>query len=283
MPEPNDILSVFDAICLGIVQGITEFFPVSSDGHLALAQYLLNYHKQSIAFDVLLHLGTLGSLYVVFKKETHQLVHQTWALASKACRTRSIKVITNPQSQDRSMIYVWLTTLITGVAGIILEPVVEGFSNNIQIAGVGFLVTAFALFASWRSTHGTSKAGEMGWLFPILLGLAQASALFTGVSRSGMTIAMALVFGVQRTEAGRFSFLASIPIIALAILYESRKLYAIDSGQLFVMSLGVVVSFVVGLLAIRGLMLMLSKLSLLPFAVYCFFVGLYCLSRVSGN
>ncbi len=283
MPEPNDILSVFDSIVLGVVQGLTEFFPVSSDGHLALAEYLLNFHKQSIAFDVLLHLGTLGALYVAFKKDTHLLISQTISLGKRILKKGNLKLISRAEDEDRWVLYIWLTTIITGVAGILLETTIEKTSNKIQLAGIGFLITSSALFASWKYTKGTGKAFNKGWLFPVIIGLAQSSALFTGISRSGMTIATALLFGLQRTEAGRYSFVASIPIIAMAIVYESRKLVIVDVGQLFVMTVGVVVSFVVGLLALRGLMLMLSRLSLLPFAIYTFLVGLYCLTRVGGN
>lgn len=273
-----DGLNLFDSIVLGVVQGLTEFFPVSSDGHLSVFQHLLGYHKENMTFDVLLHAGTLGALFIVFRKETLHLLNATLALLARAVREKDLKWLWSPEESDRSTVYVWWVTFITGVFGLSLENLAAQSGQSILATGVGFLVTAFFLLWASSVASGRMKSSQQSWLFPLFLGLAQSSALLSGVSRSGMTISVALILGCRRDEAGRFSFVAAIPIIFLAILYEMRKVDFSNSSQLLVMSAGVVASFLTGVFAIKGLMAMLTKLSLRPFAYYCILIGLLCLA-----
>lgn len=272
----SDPFSLLDSIILGIVQGLTEFFPVSSDGHLALAQAFLNYHKESLLFDVMLHLGTLGAIYIVFRKDAHQLVKDTWRMVEQVPQ-KGLKPFFSDAPSNKWISFIWITTFITGVLGLILEPTIEALKTNIQVAGAGFLVTSAALFLAIYTKHGRKNATDLSWWFPVLIGAAQAAAIFTGVSRSGMTICTALLLGLRREEAGRYSFVAAMPIIAMAVLYEARKLGGESLDQIGVMSVGVIVSFLVGLAAIKGLLAMLKSLNLMPFAVYTFLLGLACL------
>lgn len=269
-------ISWIDSIILGIVQGLTEFFPVSSDGHLALAEHFLGYQAPGILFDVMLHLGTLGSLLFVFHRDVRTLLRETahrlpWWLSREGRR----RLLTE-RGETRWIVSVWLTTFVTGVAGILLEKTVETNSADIRLAGVGFLVTSVALFLGSARRGGIQTASQMALSAALIIGLCQSLALFTGVSRSGLTIAAALTLGLRRDEAGRFSFVASVPIITLAILYQMRKLDASMDANTGVLMVGVLTSFVVGLVAIKGLMAMLTKLSLVPFAVYTAILGVAC-------
>jgi undecaprenyl-diphosphatase len=274
----SDGVGLFDSIILGIVQGLTEFFPVSSDGHLAVFQHLLGYHKENMVFDVLLHAGTLGALLLVFRKETLQLIQQTFELFKTLFREKSLRLMKSPSESERPTLYVWWVTFVTGIFGLCLEKVATASGQSILATGFGFLITAaFLLWASGR--HNNTKApSQQSWIFPLLIALAQSSALLSGVSRSGMTISTALLLGCKRDEAGRFSFVAAIPIISLAIIYELRKLDWSQTNQLSIMLVGVLVSFVTGVLAIKGLLAMLTRLSLRPFAYYCIALGLLCLA-----
>jgi len=269
-------LNLWDSIILGIVQGLTEFLPISSDGHLAVFQHLLGYHKENMTFDVLLHAGTLGALFVVFRKETLKLFHDTSRLLKNCLSRRDLKVVLSPSETDRPTIYIWWITFITGLFGLSLEKVATLSGQSIFITGLGFLVTASMLLWASRALNCTRNISEQPWIFPLILALAQSSALLSGVSRSGMTISTALLLGTRRDEAGRFSFVAAIPIIALAVLYEMRKIDFSQSDQLSIMLVGVVVSFLTGIFAIKGLMAMLTRLSLKPFAYYCVVLGLLC-------
>jgi undecaprenyl-diphosphatase len=274
MANNLDSLSLFDSVILGIVQGLTEFFPVSSDGHLVLGQELLNYHKNNLVFDVLLHFGTLLALFVAFRKETKDLIKSTIKVLHEVLEKRSLKPAFSKHEHTRWIIYIWITTFVTGVFGLAFEEKVTELFESVTAAGVGFLITSAFLFIGSYRRFGKRHPGNMAWKFPFLIGLAQASALLPGVSRSGTTIALAMILGVERHHAGRFSFVAAIPIILLAVIYQARHLTKIDSSELGIMSVGVLVSFVVGLLAIKGLMFMLRKMTLYPFAVYTCILGI---------
>ncbi len=256
---------------MGIVQGITEFFPVSSDGHLVLAEYLVGFHEQGLLYDVLLHFGTLGSLVVVYRKEVLELI-QDCIRVLKRCFEAGLKE--GILSSDRWTLSILITTFVTGVSGIILEKTIEDLSSSTMAAGWGFLVTAVFLFvANYRGAFAKKNIREMPLHFAVSIGLAQALALFPGISRSGSTICLALILGLRREEAGRYSFVAAIPIIFLATLYELRKAFTEQVEHWDFMLLGMLTSFVVGFLAIRLLILMLTRLALWPFAVYTLFAA----------
>lgn len=277
MEVGSDSLTLLDSLILGVVQGITEFFPVSSDGHLVIGHALLNYQKNNLVFDVLLHFGTLLAIIVAFRKETRHLILLTFNFLKEILRRKSLKPFVEVQGEMKWMAYIWWTTFITGIFGLLFEEKISELFESVQAAGVGFLITSVFLFAGTIRRFGTRKPATYAWWFPILIGLAQASALLPGVSRSGMTIALALFVGVERREAGKFSFVAAIPIILLAVIYQLRHLVGVELQEIGVMSLGIFVSFLVGLLAIKGLMYMLTHLHLYPFAIYTGLLGLWTL------
>lgn len=278
--EASESLTWWESIILGTVQGITEFLPISSDGHLVLARHLLDYQKDILVFDVLLHMGTLGSLLVVFHKDIRQLLKDSVTAASKVLSEKSIQSLTQPTSNDRYMIYVWITTFVTGVVGLVGEKTIEELFKSLGAAGVGFLITCvFLLIGSLRSS-GQKKVWQLSWWFPVAIGFAQSLALLPGVSRSGCTIAFALACSIHKNEAGRYSFVAAIPIIFLASIYQSRHLLAGQHENLWIVSLGVLSSFIVGVLAIKLLLWMLNKQNLYPFVIYTGLLGIVSLIYV---
>lgn len=266
-------LSWWESIILGIVQGLTEFFPVSSDGHLVVARELLNYHKDLLVFDVFVHVGTLGSLLFVFHKDIRALLKDTWDYKWKVLKTKKLSF----EENERWLIYVWGTTFITGVVGLLTEDFVKSTFSQIHWAGIGFLLTAGFLYLSYFRAPQNKSVSKQMLIFPLIIGLAQASALLPGVSRSGMTIACALLMGVPRSESGRFSFVAAIPIIFMASIYQARHLLDYELGEIGTMLIGVATAFIVGVFAIKGLLLMLQRLSLLPFAIYTSLLGILIL------
>lgn len=263
----NSDLTLIESIILGIVQGITEFFPVSSDGHLVLGQHLLDFKKDTLVFDVLLHVGTLGALIVVFKSEVKKLLSLTLALLKNP---RSV-----PKEDFKWWLYIATVTFVTGILGLALEKPISQTFTDVRFAGWGFLITSTFLFIAWYRSNGKKSPLDFSLWLPLAIGLAQASALLPGVSRSGMTIATALIFGINKNHAARFSFTAGIPIIFFAALYEMKHLFTHSIEHIGVMFVGVVTSFVVGLIAIRLLLAILTRRSLLPFAIYTLLLGLW--------
>lgn len=273
MTEPSSDLTWFDALVLGIIQGLTEFFPVSSDGHLVIGRLLLDYQKNLLTLDVFLHLGTFLALLFVFHREAKQILTQTIALGEAVLKSRNLKLLIS-SNENRWVTYIWIVTGITGVMGLLVEKFIKNTYEQLWITGAGLLVTSLFLFCGSFAKKSQRSPESLSLWFPILLGLAQSSALLPGLSRSGSTISTCLLFGVARHKAGEFSFIASIPIIFLAILFEARKLTSIPPADWPWIFLGVTVSFIVGVLAIKGLLAMLRNLSLLPFAVYTFALSL---------
>lgn len=267
-------LSLVESLILGVIQGVTEFLPISSDGHLVLGRHLLNYHKDVLVFDVLLHFGTLGSMVLIFRKELGQLLKHSFRLFGVFFKNpkQAIYEIQQPSSA-RFAFAVILTTFVTGVIGLLAEDFVEDTFKSLVATCIGFLITAGFLFASHFKRQGTSKIIDLSLWAPIWIGAAQSLALLPGVSRSGCTIAAALLLSLHREEAGRYSFVAAIPIIFLAALYQSRHLIGSDMSQAGVTLAGVIASFVVGIVAIRILLWLLARKNLLIFAIYTFLLG----------
>lgn len=260
-----DDLSLFESLILGVVQGLTEFLPVSSDGHLVVARHLIDYQQDLLTFDVLLHFGTLGSIFVIFYKDALRLIQDWWKCALKPARFF--------EAEFRFSSFVFLTTLITGVLGLLFEDQVEQLFSSLFAAGVGFLITSVLLMLGSRHRFGTSQVKKLGLAFPMVVGFAQALAILPGVSRSGSTIATALLFGCSRAEAGRYSFVIAMPIIFMGSLYKSRELVGAEFQKMAVMFAGVATSFIVGIFAIRLLLWMLQKQNLYPFAIYTLILG----------
>lgn len=269
----SENLGFIESILFGIIQGLTEFLPISSDGHLVLGRELLSYHKEILVYDVLLHFGTLCSLVVFFRKDVKIFLNECAQYLAYISKNPKLSSLLKPEF--RWTFYILLTTFVTGLIGLIFEEVVAETFTSLRIASIGFLITSSFLFLGIFLKKENKSFAELPLYFPILFGLAQAAALLPGVSRSGMTIATALLFGLPRGESGRFSFVVAIPIIFLATLYQARHLVHTPSDQLPQMFVGVAVSFVVGLLAIGLLLWMLQRQKLWPFAIYTLLLGLF--------
>ncbi|MBL0057724.1 MAG: undecaprenyl-diphosphate phosphatase [Elusimicrobia bacterium] len=256
------------AILLGVVQGLTEFLPVSSDGHLALCQWAFGSADASLAMDVVLHAGTLLAMILFFRRDLSALARGLPA------RTEEGRL------ERRRFLLVMAATLVTGVVGLSLKSRVEKLSASPSAAGIGFLLTAAVLLwgehrARRRSGPGTRVVAAPVWQ-ALVIGLVQGAAVWPGLSRSASTIAVALAFGWAWEEAGRFSFLAAMPAIAGATLLMAREMRALPLVPSLV---GFGVSFVTGMAALGLLMGFLRARRLWPFALYTLLLGLFALLK----
>lgn len=253
---------IFHAFILGLIQGITEFLPISSSGHLILIPWFFNWSDPGLAFDVFLHLGTLLAVIAYFFKDW-------WAIFKAGMAS----IIERRIGFDRHRLLFWLLVVATVpavLAGLLLEKHVEGAFRAplliaVTLAGVGFLIY-------WIDGHYPSLRGidELRMKDAIAIGLAQACAIIPGVSRSGSTMAMGRLRGMNREAAARFSFLMSIPITLGACLFESRKLSspelsAVPSGYLIT---GFLSSLIAGLASIHFLLQYLKNSDFRVFAWY---------------
>jgi len=256
-------MSLLSALVLGIVQGLTEFIPVSSTAHLLVGGYLLKLEPESdprvFAFTVLVQMGTLVSLFAYFRADVIALTRAFFA--------RPFSTAANTLAW-----FVLLGTVPALAAGALLKPMVEGlFKTPLLGAAIRLFTAAGLLTLAEFLGRRTRKLDSMGWLDALIVGLFQVLAVFPGCSRSGSTIAGGMLRGFERPSAARFAFLLSIPVMLAAGVYEAKDLTALpDPGSfLLPLAVGFVAAAVSGWLAIGWLISYLNRRSLYVFAAYC--------------
>jgi undecaprenyl-diphosphatase len=249
---------MFESILLGILQGLTEFLPVSSSGHLVLAQSLLpGFDGPATAFDVLLHGGTLVAVLVYFRADIGKIVRDCGRPAEGGLRLP---------------ILLFVGTVPAGVVGVFFADAIKPLFAAPRAASLGLIATAALLFGAWRlGTSGDRALANLTIPAALLIGAFQAIAIVPGISRSGATIAAGLFLGLSGPNAARFSFLLSIPVIAGALVLESGVLF--QAGLPLSYLAGALAAAIVGWASIALLMRILDRGNLLPFAVYCLLVG----------
>lgn len=268
-------LSYFMAIFLGLVQGIAEFLPISSSGHLSLLQYFFgveNVENDNVFFSVLLHLGTLISVCIVYRKDIVEMIREFFlgigALFSPKLRTQE------PSSARRLVMMVILGTLPLLVI-MPIKNVVEALYSNTIFIGLALILTGFVLYLSDQLAKGKKTERNMTIKDALIIGCGQAVAVVPGLSRSGSTIAVGMMCGLKRSFAVRFSFLLSLPAVLganLLSLADAAKA-GIDASMLPKYLVGMIVAGVAGYFAIRLVNGLAKKGKFGNFAFYCWIVG----------
>jgi len=264
-------MTPFQAFILGIVQGATEFIPISSSGHLVLVPWLLNWHfdpSTAFIFDVLVQWGTILAVIIYFRRELLSMI--TAALRGISQR----RPFDEPDARLAWLIL--LASLPAAALGLLLKPVVEKTFDSPLVVSLFLLLTATILFVSERLHRSDKPMKELNWVDSLWIGLAQTLALFPGISRSGSTIAGGLLRSLNREDAARFSFLLSIPAMLGAGIIALLDLAAIpDPGsQLFLLVIGFTSSALVGLATIHWLLSYLRRRPLNIFVIYCTVIGI---------
>ena len=271
-------MSLLSAILLGLVQGITEFLPISSSGHLAIAEQLLSFTGASNIpgfFDVLLHLGTLFAVFVAYWQDIKDMVVEFF------CGVRDIARHSTPTPVPPARRMILLIILATLPLFVILpvKDKVEGLSGNLTFVALALIATGFMLYASDRVPKGRKTAKNATLIDALAVGIGQAIATCPGVSRSGTTITVGCFMGFERSFAVRFSFLMSIPAILGANILSLKD--AVADGIIWadvpMYLVGVVVAAASGYACIRLLKMIAAKGKFGAFAYYCWAVGLVTL------
>lgn len=270
-------MSWIEAILLGIVQGLTEFLPVSSSGHLAIGKALFGIETADLSFEVIVHAATVLATIVVFWKDILALLQGLFKFKFNA--------------ETRYICLILLSMIPVFIVGMFFKDKVESiFGSGLLVVGFALLVTAFLLFLSEtlevrRAVQAGNDGGQAGnggqkmtWKSALWMGLAQAVAVIPGLSRSGSTIATGLICGVKKEEVTRFSFLmVLIPILGEAFLDVVGGDFAQSSVGVLPLILGFLAAFVSGLFACRVMIAIVKKARLRWFALYCAIVGLICI------
>ena len=285
-------MSLIQSILMGILQGLTEFLPVSSSGHLAIFKYLFHVNTDTgLLFDVLLHLGTLAAVCIVYWKDIWKLIYSFIQMiialvmnlkifiTSRRSGTRPVyqKIITNAYKKFVLMIIV--TTIPTGIIGLLLKNVIESASNSLLVPGVCLVITAIILLLSDARIDGHKKIKASGYKDAALVGVAQGIATLPGISRSGTTITACLLLGFDRAFAVRYSFIASLPAILGANILELREFSsaAVTGGLVGIYLVGMAVAGVVGYICIKAMIYFVKSNKFKYFAYYCAAAGIVCI------
>ncbi len=264
-------MSELEAILLGLIQGLTEFLPVSSSGHLVLLQSLFSYEEHNIAFDVAVHLATLLSVFTVYRKTIFELIKSPFQAVNQKKLNAGTQVI----------FLMFIASLPTGIIGIAFKDTFESLFNSLGWVGLFLMVTGTILLLTRlsKSDHDFTEGATLNQIVAdisikkaFLIGLAQSLAIAPGVSRSGSTIACGLFLNVSRNSAALFSFLISIPAILGASLIQFKDMDPANF-QILPFIIGFVVSYVSGLVGLILILKMVKKGKLEVFTPYLYLVG----------
>lgn len=255
-------MTFLHALILGIVQGVTEFIPVSSSGHLVIFPLILKWSEQPLFFDTTLHLGTAAALIIYFYKDLVNI------LTSFINDVTSQNKFSKYSENGKLAVYIAIGSIPAGVLGLLFDNVLESYFRSI-LSVVLFLTLGTVLMFLGERFYLKRKERNLNLSKVIVIGFFQALALFPGVSRSGASISGGMILGLDREKAARFSFLLSVPIVVMAGVFKlisSYPLFIVES-KLNILT-GFIASFVVGLLCISFLMKFLKNNNLYPFIFY---------------
>ena len=265
-------MNYFDATIYGIIQGLTEFLPVSSSGHLALLPKILTIKDPGVSFDLAMHLGTALAIILYFYKDISTLLIDSFRLLNFKSKI---------DRGQRSALYMIIATVATGIVAITLKDFAEFHGRNNTFIAINLFFFGAVMWASdslckESSNEVLKESGQ--WKKALLIGLFQSVALFPGVSRSGITLTTARFMGISREEASRFSFLLSLPlIIGGGLLKLPKVLNETEAFNISTCLFGIFVSFIVGLITIHFFLKFIKKIGLVPFAIYRFAMAIVIL------
>ncbi len=269
-----------EAILLGIIQGLTEFLPISSSGHLVLAQQFLGLKEPLVFFDVMLHVGTLAAVLVVYREAIGKLAIGGLSTLGNSQFWREPRTIFNTSTELKFIWLILLGTIPTGVIAVLFKNELESFFHEVRLVSIMLILTGVILQLPRLRTQDADGSDDSTdklktWHAP-LIGIAQGCAITPGISRSGTTISLALFLGIPAKTAAEYSFLLSIPAILGAVVLKIR-----DVGDttipLYIVGAGMLASFIVGYIALRLLLVVLNRGKFSLFSYYCIALGLVSL------
>ena len=269
-------MSYIEAIILGLVQGLAEFLPISSSGHLALLQQAFGIHEDKVLlFAVLLHVGTLISVFIVYWKDIWELIVELCLTIRDLCTGKGLRLAERPIRKLGVMIIV--ATIPTAIIGLVFSDFFDSLYNSVIPIGVGLIITGFLLIFAEKKGEGNRGIQQMNFRNAIFIGLVQGVAICPGISRSGSTLFGSLICNLDRKFAVKFVFLISIPsILGSAVLEAPAALEAgVTAAEVGPVLVGMLVAAVSGLVAIKTMIKIVSDKKLSYFSYYVWVLGLF--------
>lgn len=281
-------MSLLEAIIMGIIQGLTEFLPVSSSGHLAIFKNIIQVNTDTgILFDVLLHLGTLVAVFMVYRKDILKMIVEGIGLIADVCR--NVRIFFQNRGKRRKTPYrrvikngyrkfdmlVIVSAIPTAVIGYAAQELVEAAAEILLIPGICLIITAILLFISDRIRNGEKTPKNVTYTNAFGIGICQGIATLPGLSRSGTTITACVISGFDRNFAVKYSFIMSIPAILGAAVLELKDIGSVKvtSTEVLYYVIGMVIAAVVGYICIKTLLVIVRKKKFTYFSIYCLLIG----------
>lgn len=286
-------MSLIESIIMGIIQGVTEFLPVSSSGHLAIFKNFFGLEEAGISFDILLHVGTLVAVFICFWKDIWELIVNGVGIIVDACKNigryfgnfvngkksgytkkEYLKVISTPYR--RYVMLIIIATIPTGIMGILLKDTIEAVSMALLVPGICLLITSILLLIADKAKDGDENETNVSYKKATVIGICQGFATMPGISRSGTTITACLMSGMERAFAVKFSFIVSIPAILGAAVLDLPDMFkeSISAAQWANYAVGMAISAIVGYICIKTMLQVVRKKKFKGFALYCTIMGL---------
>ncbi len=264
-----------EGFILGLTQGLAEFLPISSSGHLALLQHFFGVDESKVlCFSVLLHFGTLVSLVAAFWRDILDLIAELFRTLGDLFSGRGLRINSSPTRRLGVMIVI--ATIPTALAGLLLEDFFNGLYSSVRIIAICLIITGILLWVAEKAAKGWKNIYDMRFRDAFIVGCFQAVAICPGISRSGSTLVGSLFTGLERELAVRYAFLISLPSILGAVILEAPDAISagIEGGTLGPILLGVIVSAVSGFIAIKWMIKLVSKKKLYYFSYYVWIVAI---------
>ena len=268
-------MNFWQAVLMGIIQGLTEFLPVSSSGHLVMGKFFFGMNIDTSAlFEALLHVGTLGAVFVYFWKDIKMLVIEGLKLIRDIVLLIFRKKSWEDYPERRMVIFIIVSSIPTAILGLLVEKYLEDlFFGSVIAVGCALIVTSLILFSLKKIPIGKKDLAKMKYKDSLFIGIAQGIATLPGISRSGTTVTAGLFCGLEKDFAFRYSFLVGIPAILGSALLKVLKISSSDLANMPKYAVGMIVAFVLGLLTVRWIGTLLKKGKLHYFGYYCAAVG----------
>lgn len=277
LQEVFDMKYVLKTVIIGIIQGVTEFLPVSSSGHAAILKDVFGLSEESVGFDVLLHMGTLIAVCVFYRRDIA-------ALAREAVRL-VVDTFSGKRAFERNneyrvlLIMIIVTTLPTAVVGFLLENVFETLFSSVTAVGFSLIITSVMLYISGKFDNGKKQAADITLMDALVVGIFQSCAITPGISRSGATTFAGRLSGFDARFAVRYSFLCSLPTVLGALVLKGKEIFvqSFSGTHAVAYVLAFVASAVVGYLSLELLNKISNKRRMKSFSVYCLLLGSLCI------
>lgn len=278
-------MSLLQSVLMGLIQGLTEFLPVSSSGHLALFKILFNVNTDTgLLFDVMLHVGTLLAVCIVYYKDIIHLVKEFVGMIVDCIYNLTILIGKKGNGVYRHVVHngyrkfvmlVIVSTIPTGILGFVASDLVTAASEILFVPGICLMITAVLLFICDHIPEGHKKPKQVSYANAFIIGICQGIATLPGISRSGTTITACTISGFDRKFAVKYSFIMSIPAILGAMVLQLKDIgsMTLEPSQIGIYVIGMVVSAVVGYICIKAMLVIVKKRKFTYFSIYCLAIG----------